>query len=348
MFAGLFLFGASACSEIVSEDSYKGGLLIGADNEINIYPLGATLTIPIYGADSLSVEFYSESEEDWLEYPDSIISITGTPFKIKASQNETGKLRSGLLSFVKSDEILTSISVSQEAPEFIFEEKVDEKGNYNCGPSRDTVIIDCKSNVNFMIESPSPDPSNPSDTAKFEVINDPNIHYYSPGDNSFKLVVPVGLHNEDRERILYAYPLDISGREMQGTLSSMTIHQDKYLLGFVNSSASGVSTSKSFSVNAEGTEGLDASFKSSGDWRPIYVDEETMEWVEILLNGKGLEYDSENKEFPIQRTGANNLNNITVNVSQNDTGKDREAVIYLKSDSHEISFEVEQKAKTDK
>ncbi len=321
--AGFCLLGAVACAKEVTEESYGGGeVVVGIDDNIQMYPLGGSLIIPSYYPERLYISYGYEST--WIrEVPESV--MPGESFTISAG--ETDSERSATLEFSRNrdSDVVETIRIYQSAPEFGFEPLPDQLAALG-----GEVDIYCESNINYSIYIET-------DAEDFTLKDDK--YEFSSADDRLNLSYPMGAHNKQRTVRLIANAMDFRGERDIRAIDTLDIIQQPYDLYFdVNADSENVKPEYyEMEIAADGNVAQYVYIYSSGPWYPKFEfgDED---WAGVTVNGIAVSYDPEDPEILLP-----GVNEIGVKADRN-TGDSRYFTMYIcnEENTYEIVLNVTQ------
>lgn len=261
------LLGTASCSELVSENQYAGDdIQLGITDDIEIYPLGGSLTIPSYYEGSILLNFIPENDGDnWLFVPQSVGA--GEDIVITAEENRGREMRVGKLSIIANGS--KELTVFQD----VMRVEPGVPSDLKLPGAKDTVFISCLSNVNYRVTV---------DEDEFSYMSSDSLRNYSAqNDGGFYLAVPMGALNEERLLRLPINALDVYGNEvLKRSVDVIEIRQEPYYMQF---KIDNVPTTELTMDSGNCTQPF--VFKYSGPWT-IWCEDQS--WARIKLNGEEL------------------------------------------------------------
>lgn len=312
--AGFCLLGAVACAKEVTEESYGGGeVVLGIDDNIQMYPLGGSLTIHSYYPERLYID---KGDVTWITVKDEV--KPGESFTISVGANATDMLRSCELKFSKSrgsddsDKTIKTIKIEQDAYRFKFAEKEWKLGTLK----GNNVTVNCESNVNYSIRC---------DNKDFKITET------SP--EGFKLSYPIGEHNKQREIYLDAYVL-VNNKEIK--VDSLKIIQDPYWFYF------DVDSEEDSKEDYPTTHNIYFDAEASSESRPVKITSSGTPIVDSVKYYDGNAYVDNCPDWLEDFDGGN----IAVKVlEQNTDNTERKIDLVFYSNGYQIDLWVYQKGK---
>lgn len=327
--AALCVFCTAACADDVSEQDTNADAHIGVNGEIELYPMGGELSVPLYGTGKVVENSYDDIS--WLEVDDKKDHIL-----IRAEENESSEPRKGELkiTFDSSEGTFEKIlPVFQDAPEFEF-----EKEEIDATSLKQTITVNCEANINYFIES---------DISGVSVDLLVGRTCFTRNNKKFDVKIPAGNQNEGRKITLSAMAKDITGNKTLRKMKDLCITQEAYVLTFDEEDKD----IQDKDLNSTPWEGKTENFVlySSGQWFLDYEEntreEHLKRWVKVKINGTEME-DS------VARRGETKANNLVLEIDPNENESQRHTQIrfiskYDESDNdyYEVRLQVEQEGK---
>lgn len=330
--AALCVFCTAACADYVSEQGTNADAHIGVNGEIELYPMGGELSVPLYGTGEVFIEKIVENSYDdisWLGFTYNKDHILVYAAENKSSESRRGGLQITIDSSEGTFE--KTLPVFQDVPVFEF-----EKNAITANPLKQTITVNCEANINYFIESNTSGVSVALDGACF-----------TRKDKKFDVEIPAGYQNTERTITLSAMAKDITGNETLQKMEDLLINQEAYVLTFDEEDKD----IQDKYLNSTPWEGKTENFVlySSGQWFLDYEEntpeEHSERWVNVKINGTEMA-DS------VARGGVPKANNLVLEIDPNENESQRHTQIrfiskYDESDNdyYEVTLRVEQEGK---